>query len=129
MRSVTREAWKQGTYEAFSKNMQLCYCGYLEVPDNFNDEVWHWCNWGCWCGDAGRPEYCKNLLIDHCNSDMSYLKGGVWYSHGDRPFSSLSACVSEMLQPKEMTAHFDSIWPTPRSAKIVTIEELQELIK
>lgn len=125
MRCTPFEMWKNHNYRG---NMQLVYCGYLEVPDDFNEEVWHWCNWSCWCGGE-RPKECEHLLITHCNSDMSYLKGGVWYSHGDKPFTSLSACVSEMLTPKEITGHFNSIWPTPKLAKVVTVKELQELIK
>ena len=94
---------KKGTDRA----IQVCYCGYLEVDNPMDTDLWDWCNWSCWTNV--KPQECEHLLLTHCNSDVSFCIEGTWYSHKMEKFSSFEECYSEMLKPR--TKKFWAVWP------------------
>lgn len=96
-------------------NVQVHYCGYLEIEDPFNTDLWEFCNWSCWSEET--PEECKNLWITHCNSDVSYIIDGEYYSHFMHKFKDFNECYHYMMNTRN-TDFFDDIFPVEEGLNI-----------
>lgn len=104
-------------YERRSEyNLQVHYCGYLEVEDPFTEDLWHLCNWYCWTYD--KPKECKNLWITHCNSDVSYIIDGEYYSHYMHKFNNFKECYQHMINPNPTNPFFRAIFPVEEGLNI-----------
>lgn len=121
LRALSKEDWKNRQF-----NPEVYYCGYLEV-DSIPDDIWDLCNYSCW--SRGIPEECKNLYIDHCNSDMAYRINGTWYNHEGIPFESADQCYNELMSRN--SKYFSALWPKPeKSIKIskIMLERIDPLL-
>lgn len=96
-------------------NVQVHYCGYLEIEDPFNTDLWEFCNWSCWSEEI--PEECKNLWITHCNSDVSYIIDGEYYSHFMHKFKDFNECYHFMMDTRN-TDFFNAIFPVEEGLNI-----------
>lgn len=130
MRALPNDKWES---RKFTKNdIVICDCGYIELRDDQtpeNTDIWDLCNWGCWSRDYNEendvevtivPDECKNLKIDHCNSDMAYEYEGKWYSHKNTLEGDLNSCV-EHMRSKLYGKIYDALWPIPSSVKVMDI--------
>lgn len=108
IRGLSEKDWEKYVNYRIARSIKVVYCGYLEVDDPFNRDLWHLCNWSCWTSD--QPKECVNLLIDCCNSDVSFYVEGNWYSHAMDKFESFEECYTEMTNGKSFK-HFIGLWP------------------
>lgn len=93
--------------EEHNPQIQVTYCGYLEVENPLDRDLWHLCNWSCW-SDERPPVECANLLITHCNSDVAFDINGVWYSHAMHEYPSFEACYNDMINRRSKNYH--ALW-------------------
>lgn len=95
--------------ERTNLKIQVTYCGYLEVENPFDRDLWHLCNWSCWAEEC--PIECANLLIDHCNSDVAFgIEGIIWYSHSmDEKYYSFEDCYDDITYWK--SKNYRALWP------------------
>ena len=89
------------------RNLKVVYCGYLDIQDPFNTDLWDLCNWSCWSNSI-KPVECEHLQITHCNSDVSYCINGTFYSHEMHKFHDFDECYNEMR--KESSNHFWDVY-------------------
>ena len=119
MRAIPRDKFKSGKYT--KSDIIICDCGYIELKDDqdlSNTDIWNLCNWSCWSETI--PPECKNLLIDHCNSDMAFEYEGKWYSHMNTLEGTLESCVNHMR--REIYGNeYSSLWSIPKSARIMIL--------
>lgn len=88
--------------------IEVAYCGYLEVENPFDRDLWHLCNYSCWAEEC--PAECANLLIDHCNSDVAFSIAGIlWYSHAMHKYPSSEACYNDMINRR--SENYRALWP------------------
>lgn len=87
--------------------IEVAYCGYLEVENPLDRDLWHLCNWACWSDDRP-PVECAHLLITHCNSDVAFGINGVWYSHAMHKYPSFEACYNDMINRRSENYH--ALW-------------------
>ena len=116
MRAIPRDKFESGYTKS---DIVICDCGYIELRDDqdlSNTDIWDLCNWSCWSKTV--PPECRNLLIDHCNSDMAFEYEGKWYSHKYNLEGSLESCVNHMRSEIHGSEYF-ALWPIPRSARIM----------
>ena len=92
--------------ECNHSQIQVTYCGYLEVNNPLDRDLWHLCNYSCWAEE--RPVECANLLIGHCNSDVAFGINGVWYSHAMHEYPSFEACYNDMINRRSENYH--ALW-------------------
>lgn len=90
-------------------NLQVHYCGYLEVDNLYNIDLWHLCNWSCWTND--KPKECENLWITHCNSDVVFTINNEYYSHNMFRFNNFKECYSHMINSSITNPYFRAIFP------------------
>ena len=76
------------------RNIKVVYCGYLDVQDPFNKDLWDLCNWSCW--SDSKPIECEYLQITHCNADVAYYINGIFYNHEMNKFRDFKECYNEM---------------------------------
>ena len=105
-RGLRNKDWEMRNYPSIAK-LEVVYCGYLEIDNPFEGNVWHLCNHSCWSEEM--PNECKNLLISYCNSDIAFEFNGKWYSHGEHEFSSFDECYREMTNHR--SEYFRAKWP------------------
>lgn len=105
------------------RNIKVVYCGYLDVQNPFNEDLWDLCNYGCW-SDGIKPVECEHLEITYCNSDVSYCINGDFYSHEMYRFRDFNECYSEMI--KDSSKYFtDSFRISNGFSKIMKESDLQ----
>lgn len=117
MRAISRDKYESGKYT--KSDIIICDCGYIELRDDqdlSNTDIWELCNWSCWSETV--PPECRNLLIDHCNSDMAFEYEGKWYSHRCTLEGTLKSCVDHMRREIHGSEYF-ALWPIPKSARIM----------
>ena len=117
MRAIPQDKWNSRKYT--KSDIVICDCGYIELRDDqdlSNTDIWDLCNWSCWSKIV--PPECRNLLIDHCNSDMAFEYEGKRYSHKYNLEGSLESCVNHMRSELHGSEYF-ALWPIPKSVKIM----------
>jgi hypothetical protein len=86
--------------------IEVTYCGYLEVENPLDRDLWHLCNYSCWAEEC--PVECEHLLISYCNSDVAFCINGVWYSHAMHKYSSFEACYNDMINRR--SENYRALW-------------------
>ena len=117
MRAIPQDKWNSKKYT--KSDIVICDCGYIELKDDqdlSNTDIWNLCNWSCWSKTV--PPECRNLLIDHCNSDMAFEYEGKWYSHMNTLEGTLESCINHM-RSEIYGDEYSSLWPVPKSARIM----------
>ena len=86
--------------------IEVTYCGYLEVENPLDRDLWHLCNYSCWTEEC--PVECEHLLISYCNSDVAFCINGVWYSHAMHKYPSFEACYNDMINRR--SKNYRALW-------------------
>lgn len=115
------------------RNIKVVYCGYLDVQDPFDKDLWDLCNWSCWSNS--KPIECEHLQITHCNEDVAYCINNTFYSHEMHKFNDFNECYNEMTS--ESSRFFDSMWRISygfnnldeSNLQYITTENINQFIK